>query len=270
VSDDCLAARTPHGDMLVARLDMPRSTRFPTHSHDQHQLVWAASGVLVVEIGDEHWTLPPNLALWVPAGRPHAVAATRPSAMMGVYLLPSRYPDRWSAPTLFAVSPLLHELLLHLADPELEAVARLRAERVVLDLLRPVTMTRIHPSGRPFRMSSSSGLAPVSFASTHGVTPPGTKPLRSGVASGTTPSATAASTSRYWPRATTRFGSRSIVMAPSCPSIRTGNRPGAVFGPGDTPGSAPSAQPASARPAAPAAVVTRNRRRVSEVFTCVD
>jgi AraC-like DNA-binding protein len=130
--------------MLVARLDMPRSTRFPTHSHDQHQLVWAASGVLVVEIGDEHWTLPPNLALWVPAGRPHAVAATRPSAMMGVYLLPSRYPDRWSAPTLFAVSPLLHELLLHLADPELEAVARLRAERVVLDLLRPVTMTRIH------------------------------------------------------------------------------------------------------------------------------
>ena len=47
---------------------MPAGTRFDWHTHTDHQLAWAASGVLTVMTADATWVLPPTRALWIPAG----------------------------------------------------------------------------------------------------------------------------------------------------------------------------------------------------------
>ena len=64
-----------HGDdaaaVFVATFPMPAGTRFDWHTHEDHQLAWAASGVLTVQTSAATWVLPPTRALWIPAGLPH-------------------------------------------------------------------------------------------------------------------------------------------------------------------------------------------------------
>jgi quercetin dioxygenase-like cupin family protein len=47
---------------------MPAGRVFDWHTHADHQLAWAASGVLTVRIAAATWVLPPTRALWIPAG----------------------------------------------------------------------------------------------------------------------------------------------------------------------------------------------------------
>src|SRR5437763_839068 len=49
---------------------MPPGTRFDWHTHEDHQLAWATSGVLSVRTAEATWVLPTTRALWVnPADR---------------------------------------------------------------------------------------------------------------------------------------------------------------------------------------------------------
>ena len=43
------------------------------HVHPEHQLAWAASGVLSVTTAEGGWVLPPTRALWIPARTVHAI-----------------------------------------------------------------------------------------------------------------------------------------------------------------------------------------------------
>ncbi len=119
------------------RFDMLRGQAFEPHVHDTHQLVWASAGVLMVRIGNRSWVLPPNLALWIPAGVRHATVALRESVMRGIYLDPELCAVPWIAPTVVSVSPLARHLIDHLAG-DLTAASRRHAEAVLLDALRPV------------------------------------------------------------------------------------------------------------------------------------
>lgn len=127
----------------VDLFDMASGHRFHTHVHDEHQLVWAPVGVLTVEIRSSYWVLPPTLALWVPAGTPHATSATRPTVMQGVYMPVAGCPVGWERPTVVSVGSLLRSLLQHLDRDDLDAGERSRAEAVVFDLLRPVEVATI-------------------------------------------------------------------------------------------------------------------------------
>ncbi|MEU6853522.1 helix-turn-helix transcriptional regulator [Actinacidiphila alni] len=129
--------------LRVVNFDMARGQRFGEHEHDVHQLVWAPTGVLAVDIGAHSWVLPPTLALWIPAAVPHTTSASREARMRSVYVRPDRCPVTWAQPTVVAVGPLLRELITHLADPDLESDPRSRAEAVMFDLLRPVGVTTI-------------------------------------------------------------------------------------------------------------------------------
>jgi len=65
----------PGTAVFVADFPMPPGTRFDWHTHEDHQLAWAASGVLTVLTADATWVLPPTRALWIPAGLPHETAS---------------------------------------------------------------------------------------------------------------------------------------------------------------------------------------------------
>lgn len=125
----------------LARFDMTRGQVFEQHVHEHHhQLAWVSTGVLMVEVGDRHWVLPPTLALWIPAGTWHASIALRASVLQGVYLEPAGCPlalTYATTPTVLSVSPLARHLIEYLAG-ELDEPARAHAETVLLDVLRPV------------------------------------------------------------------------------------------------------------------------------------
>ena len=83
--------------MFVADFPMPAGTRFDWHTHQDHQLAWAASGVLTVLTAEATWVLPPTRALWIPAGLPHETASDGGRATMrSLYIRPGLFPVSWS------------------------------------------------------------------------------------------------------------------------------------------------------------------------------
>ncbi|WP_338763549.1 helix-turn-helix transcriptional regulator [Nocardia vulneris] len=122
---------------------LPAGFWFATHEHPQHQIAWAARGVIAVEVGDARWVLPPTRALWIPGGVRHRTGTADGAEMRGIYLEPGRCPVTFTTPTMLRVNRLLHELFDHLAAPGTAAAQRERAEAVVFDLLSPVDVVPI-------------------------------------------------------------------------------------------------------------------------------
>ncbi|MFE0425847.1 helix-turn-helix domain-containing protein [Streptomyces sp. NPDC058953] len=126
------------GAIVVGSFPILSGEWFPDHSHDRHQLAWSRRGVIGVAVGDTYWVLPPTRALWIPAGVVHRPGATRGALLSSLYLTPDRCAVDWTEPTAVAVDGLLARLIVHLGRDDLAADARLRAEAVVPDLLRPL------------------------------------------------------------------------------------------------------------------------------------
>jgi AraC-like DNA-binding protein/quercetin dioxygenase-like cupin family protein len=143
--DDYCAADeiNPAAAVIVATFPMPAGLVFHWHTHSDHQLAWAASGVLTVRTRESAWVLPPTRALWIPAGLPHETLSAGTATMRSAYVRPAMCAIAWTQPTPVSASPLLAELIGYLEDPTLDPESRAHAEAVLVDLLQPVAMTSI-------------------------------------------------------------------------------------------------------------------------------
>jgi AraC-like DNA-binding protein len=136
---ECDETRSPFV-MEVCTFPMPAGTVFDWHTHPDHQLAWAASGVLTVRSGISAWVLPPSRALWIPAGIPHETLSEGTATMRSAYVRPDACAIPWEDCTPVLATPLLAALLAHLEDDDLDATRRARAEQVLVDVLEPVTV----------------------------------------------------------------------------------------------------------------------------------
>jgi AraC-like DNA-binding protein len=134
---------SPQASVIVCDFPMTRDVRFSWHSHDEHQLAWAASGVLIVECDAGSYVLPPTRALWIPAQTPHETGAGGVATMRSAYLRTKGCPIKWAEPTPVAVSPLLAELISYLDGETTADAPRQRAERLLYDLLEPVATAAV-------------------------------------------------------------------------------------------------------------------------------
>ncbi|MCA6091222.1 helix-turn-helix transcriptional regulator [Streptomyces sp. SCA3-4] len=122
----------------------PTSTRtmaagesIDAHRHDDHQIVYAGSGVLAVTTDAGTWFAPGTRALWIPAGCVHAHRAHGHLDLHLLGLPASVNPLGLDAPTVLAVSPLLRELILaSTRGPHDDSPERRRLRAVLLDQLR--------------------------------------------------------------------------------------------------------------------------------------
>ncbi|MFG2794130.1 AraC family transcriptional regulator [Streptomyces sp. NPDC048419] len=107
------------------------------HRHDEHQIVYAGSGVLAVTTDAGTWFAPGTRAIWVPAGTVHAHRAHGHLDLHFVGLPAGDNPLALDAPTVLAVSPLLRELILaYTRDPDDASPERDRLLTVLRDQLR--------------------------------------------------------------------------------------------------------------------------------------
>jgi AraC-like DNA-binding protein len=145
----------PAAAVVAVTFPMPAGLVFDWHAHEDHQLAWAASGVLTVRTAAAAWALPPSRALWIPAGVRHETLAAGTAVMRALYIRPGLCPISWPDCTPVAASPLLAELISSLEEPGLEPGARAHAEALLTDLLQPVPMTTIEvrmPAAGPARL----------------------------------------------------------------------------------------------------------------------
>ncbi|WP_327320555.1 AraC family transcriptional regulator [Streptomyces sp. NBC_01235] len=111
--------------------------RIDAHRHDDHQIVYAGSGVLAVTTDAGTWFAPGTRALWVPAGTAHAHRAYGHLDLHLVGLPADDNPLGLDAPTVLSVSPLLRELILaYTRAPQDTSPERARLLAVLRDQLR--------------------------------------------------------------------------------------------------------------------------------------
>jgi AraC-like DNA-binding protein/quercetin dioxygenase-like cupin family protein len=142
--DYCAADRiNPDAAVVVATFPMPTGLVFDWHTHGDHQLAWAASGVLTVRTRESAWVLPTTRALWIPAGVRHETLSAGAATMRSAYVRPALCSVGWTEPTPVSASPLMAELIGYLEDPSLDGRRRANAEAVLVDTLQPVAMTTV-------------------------------------------------------------------------------------------------------------------------------
>src|SRR5271170_1695341 len=114
--------------------DLPDAYVIPEHSHPEHQLIFASSGVMTLRTRQGVWVLPPRRAVWIPAGTPHSVAMSGAVSLRTLYFLPALVHTLPSKCFVMNVSPLLSELILHACRfPRWNR--RIAAHRRVLEIL---------------------------------------------------------------------------------------------------------------------------------------
>jgi AraC-like DNA-binding protein/quercetin dioxygenase-like cupin family protein len=132
------------GTATVAHWEWHRSWRWDAHSHDPHQLIWIPRGAGQIETEELDWVLPPTMGLWIPGGIEHSIGGADPAQIYLLYFEPDQCPIKWPHATAVTITPLIRELIVHLADPALTGEPRHRAERVLFDGLAPVSMITLH------------------------------------------------------------------------------------------------------------------------------
>ncbi|MFI2376392.1 AraC family transcriptional regulator [Streptomyces sp. NPDC018964] len=111
--------------------------RIDAHRHDDHQIVYAGSGVVEVTTDAGTWFAPGNRAIWVPAGTVHAHRAHGRLELYLVGLPADDNPPALDSPAVLAVGPLLRELILaYTRDPADDSPERGRLLTVLRDQLR--------------------------------------------------------------------------------------------------------------------------------------
>jgi AraC-like DNA-binding protein/quercetin dioxygenase-like cupin family protein len=92
--------------------DYRGGARLDEHRHEWPQLVYAARGVMTVEVDDGSWVVPAHRAVWVPARATHSIEMTGSVAMRTLYFSPGLVEQLPARCETVDVPPLLRELIL--------------------------------------------------------------------------------------------------------------------------------------------------------------
>ncbi|WP_138466122.1 helix-turn-helix domain-containing protein [Poseidonocella sp. HB161398] len=119
--------------LVALASDYPAATSVAPHSHPRDQLLHALSGVVHVRTAQGSWVVPPDCALWIPAGCVHAVEMAGPVQMRSAYLRPGAAGQAADRPRVLAMNDLARALIVELGriaeaeapDPRAEMLAGL-------------------------------------------------------------------------------------------------------------------------------------------------
>ncbi len=124
-------------DVVVTGNEYPPHFLLPSHSHRRGQFMYVANGAATVRTAEGSWVVPPQRALWIPAGVAHEVQLDGAASLRSIYVrreaaeaagLPARC-------RVIEVSPLLHALLHEAVDLPAEYALEGRDGRVMALLL---------------------------------------------------------------------------------------------------------------------------------------
>lgn len=108
------------------------------HYHDDHQLIYASTGVLEVFVPEGTWFTPSVRAVWVPAGTVHHWQVHGATTVRMVGIPAAVMPSVEHVPALVAVGSLLRELMIACAEQgPAETPADRRLLRVLVDRATP-------------------------------------------------------------------------------------------------------------------------------------
>ncbi len=102
----------PGTSIATLAYEYPPGFKVPEHAHGSAQVIYATRGVMELSAGQSFWLIPPQFAIWIPAGTWHRIRMPGAVSMRTVYLRTTLAGSLPSVCTVLHVSPLLRELIL--------------------------------------------------------------------------------------------------------------------------------------------------------------
>jgi AraC-like DNA-binding protein len=131
----------------------PPSFELASHQHRRGQLLYAASGVVAVSTPQGQWVAPPERAVWIPGGTPHAVRMVGAVSTRSVLIEPGVLSSLGTACRVLGVSPLLRSLLVATAELPMEYELTGRDQLIIELLLAELERAPVIPIAVPFPSS---------------------------------------------------------------------------------------------------------------------
>jgi AraC-like DNA-binding protein len=143
-------ADTLPGAIVATANELPANHRVLPHRHRRAQLLYAATGTMVVGTEAGRWIVPPERAVWIPAGMQHEVNALAPVSTRSIYVEPGVDAALPTDCRVVGISPLVRELLLETADLPLPFERGSRADLIFSLLVQEIVRAPILPLDIPF------------------------------------------------------------------------------------------------------------------------
>ena len=102
---------TTDDPVLTLSTDYPDGHRVALHQHSRSQLLYAFSGVVMVATASGRWMVPPEHAIWLPAGVEHSVEMLGNVEMRSVYIRPDEREDLPGQLRVVAITDLARSLI---------------------------------------------------------------------------------------------------------------------------------------------------------------
>ncbi len=107
-------------DIFVRQQCMPAKHYFPAHRHKWHQLLYAVSGVLTVDVIGEKLFIPPDNAVWLPAGCQHSVSTEYGAELKSLYVDGNYQGLTGDKSVVLRVSPIIKALIIEVSTFDVE------------------------------------------------------------------------------------------------------------------------------------------------------
>lgn len=131
--------------------EYPAGYSSPPHSHRRSQLLYGASGLMTVSTRHGAWVVPPERAVWLPAGEVHDVQMTQgPVSTRSVYVWPQAIQGLPRQCQVLGMTPLMRSLLLEAVDLPLHYDPDGRDGLVMALLLQEARRLPVLPLSLPF------------------------------------------------------------------------------------------------------------------------
>lgn len=138
------------GPIVALPTEYPNGYHVPDHSHSRGQLLYAPTGVVLVQTQLGRWMVPPDHAMWIPAGVRHSVDALGAISMRSIYVAPDAVAGLPDRVRVVGVTDLMRSLIAEAVLLPFGVPLEGRAGLLLSLLLHEVPNLPERPLGLPF------------------------------------------------------------------------------------------------------------------------
>ncbi|TYR30444.1 AraC family transcriptional regulator [Mesorhizobium microcysteis] len=138
------------GQVVAAASDFPDGHMVEPHRHGRAQLMHALSGVVMVSTAQGRWMVPPDHAMWIPAGVEHWVEMLGLVRMRSAYVAPGAAPGLPEGLRVLAMSELMHSLIVEAVQIRAADGTDARASALMQLILLEIPRLEERPFALPF------------------------------------------------------------------------------------------------------------------------
>ncbi|MER8477278.1 helix-turn-helix transcriptional regulator [Mesorhizobium sp. M1163] len=138
------------GPAVALPTEYPDGYHVPRHHHSRSQLLHALVGVVLVTTRHGRWMVPPDHAMWIPAGTEHSVEMLGDVSMRSVYVMPEAIPGLPNGLRVVGITDLMHSLIVESEKLPQGAELEGRGGLIMKLLLHEIPNLPERPLGLPF------------------------------------------------------------------------------------------------------------------------